>query len=141
MTTATKTTTANPFASLGEALETAAEHFEEGSANARQSAKNAAGTTQRIFKVGLYNTAYGLSYGLVFATVYLTEMLPKDGVLRRGLEEGADAAFEAQSKVKVKEEEEAEEVEIKQTARQTKKGVQKRKSAARGAEVSVDAES
>jgi len=97
-TTAQKTAEANPFSSLGEALGSAAERFEEGASHARDSAKHDAGSTHRAVKVGLYNAAYGISYGLVFSTVYLTELLPKDSTIRRGLEEGADAAFEAQAK-------------------------------------------
>ena len=96
----TKTKTAadtNAFADLGDALGSAADRFESGAADARESAKRAAGNAQRAVKVGVYNVAYGLSYGLVYSTVFLTELLPKDSTFRRGLEEGADAAFEAQS--------------------------------------------
>ena len=82
-TTAQKTAEANPFSSLGEALGSAAERFEEGASHARDSAKHAAGSTHRAVKVGLYNAAYGISYGLVFSTVYLTELLPKVSTIRR----------------------------------------------------------
>ena len=44
--------------------------------------------------------------GWVDGTVFLTELLPEDSTLRRGLEEGADAALEARGKVHVSEEEE-----------------------------------
>jgi hypothetical protein len=92
---AQKATEANPFAAISEALESAAERFEEGASNARESAKHAAGSAKKAVSTGLYNGAYGVSYGVVYATVFLTELLPKDNVIRRGLEEGADAAFEA----------------------------------------------
>ena len=97
-TKAQKAVETNPFASIGEALESAAERFEEGASNARESAKHAAGSAKKAIHTGLYNGSYGLSYGLVYATVFLTELLPKDNVIRRGLEEGADAAIEAHEK-------------------------------------------
>jgi hypothetical protein len=97
MTTKTeKAAETNAFSALGEALESAAEKFEEGSAVARQSAKNAAQATRKVFAGGVYNTAYWVSYGLVYSTVYLTELLPEDSSFRRGLEEGAT---DAQTKV------------------------------------------
>lgn len=146
MATATATKTGNPFAALGEALESAAGRFEKGSDHARQSAINAAGNTQRIFKTGLYNTAYGLSYGLVFATVYVTELLPKDGVLRRGLEDGADAALDAQARLKAADEA-TEGPEIKETSRtKAKAGATRRKAGKKSAvhpsaaETSADSE-
>jgi hypothetical protein len=93
MTTKTeKATETNAFSALGEALESAAEKFEEGSSVARQSAKNAAQATRKVFAGGVYNTAYWVSYGLVYSTVYLTELLPEDSSFRRGLEEGATDA-------------------------------------------------
>lgn len=116
-------------------MENAAERFEEGSANARQSAKNAAGSTQRVLKVGLYNAAYGVSYGVVFATVFLTELLPKDGILRRGLEEGADAAFDAQAKLK-KNSEAAPEAEAPKRSK-PKSSAAKKKTASRSAKASA----
>jgi hypothetical protein len=93
MTTKTeKAAETNAFSALGEALESAAEKFEEGSSVARQSAKNAAQATRKVFAGGVYNTAYWVSYGLVYSTVYLTELLPEDSSFRRGLEEGATDA-------------------------------------------------
>ena len=102
----TKAVDADAFSALGEALETAAVRVEEGAANARESAKQAAGNVRRAITVGVYNTAYWTSYGVVYGTVFLTELLPEDSTLRRGLEEGADAALEARGKVHVSEEEE-----------------------------------
>ena len=97
MTTKTeKAAETNAFSALGEALESAAEKFEEGSSVARQSAKNAAQATRKVFAGGVYNTAYWVSYGLVYSTVYLTELLPEESSFRRGLEEGAT---DAQAKV------------------------------------------
>lgn len=131
MSTATKTQTpleTNAFSALGEALETAAERFEEGSSQARESAKKAAGTVKRAFGVGVYNTAYWVSYGAVFSSVFLTELLPENSTLRRGLEEGADAALEAHGKLV---EVEAEEVEETPAAKKT--SAKPKKTAARKA--------
>src|ERR1700722_4642482 len=97
MTTKTeKAAETNAFSALGEALESAAEKFEEGSSVARQSAKNAAQATRKVFAGGVYNSAYWVSYGLVYSAVYLTELLPENNSFRRGLEEGAaDAQTQA----------------------------------------------
>src|ERR1700724_96318 len=93
MTTKTeKAAGTNTFSALGEALESAAEKFEEGSSVARESAKNAAKATRQVFAGGVYQTAYWVSYGFVYSTVYLTELLPEDNSFRRGLEEGATDA-------------------------------------------------
>jgi hypothetical protein len=92
MTTKTeKAAETNAFSALGDALESAAEKFEEGSAVARQSAKAAAKTTRRFFADGVYNSAYWVSYGFVYSAVYLTELLPEDNSFRKGLVEGATA--------------------------------------------------
>jgi hypothetical protein len=97
MTTKTeKAAETNAFSALGEALESAAEKFEEGSTVARESAKNAAQATRKVFAGGMYKTAYWVSYGFVYSTVYLTELLPEESSFRRGLEEGAT---DAQAKV------------------------------------------
>jgi hypothetical protein len=93
MTTKTeKAAETSAFSALGDALESAAEKFEEGSAVARESAKAAAKTTRRFFADGVYNSAYWVSYGFVYSAVYLTELLPEDNSFRKGLEEGATAA-------------------------------------------------
>jgi hypothetical protein len=95
----TKTETApetNAFSTLGNALESAAEKFQEGSAVARQSAEQAAKVTRNLFVDGVYKAAYWTSYGFVFSGVYLVELLPEASSFRRGLEEGAT---DAQTKV------------------------------------------
>jgi hypothetical protein len=86
----------NVFSTLGGALESAAEKFEEGSAVARQSAAQAAKVTRNLFVDGVYKAAYWTSYGFVFSGVYLVELFPETSSFRRGLEEGAT---DAQTKV------------------------------------------
>jgi hypothetical protein len=83
---------ANVFSSLGEALGSAAEKFEEGSAVSRQSVGEAAKVTRSLFVKSIYKSAYWTSYGLVFSGVYLIELLPEKSSFRRGLEEGATNA-------------------------------------------------
>jgi hypothetical protein len=85
----------NPLSVLGEALESAAETFGQATTNARASAKVAAKKVRKTFGTGVYKTAYGISYGLVYSAVFVTELLPEDNVLRRGFEEGAEAALDA----------------------------------------------
>lgn len=87
----------DPFAILGEALESAAETLGDATSNARASAKIAARKTRETIGAGVYKTAYGVSYGLVFGAVFLTELLPEDHIVRRGLEEGAEAGRAAAS--------------------------------------------
>ncbi len=86
-TKAQKFDASNTLSFLGPALESAAD-----------SAGAVAKSAQKHLAVGTYKAAYGISYGLVYATVFLTELLPKDNILRRGFEEGAEAALEAASK-------------------------------------------
>ena len=84
-----------PLSVLGDALESAAESFGEASVNARASAKVAARKVRGAIDSGSYNAAYGVSYGIVFGAVFLKELLPEDSSVRRGFEEGAEAAFDA----------------------------------------------
>jgi hypothetical protein len=86
----------NVFSTLGDALGSAAEKFEEGSAVAGQSLGEAAKVTGNLFIEGVYKSAYWTSFGLVFSGVYLIELLPVTSSFRRGLEEGAS---DAQTKV------------------------------------------
>jgi hypothetical protein len=86
----------NVFSTLGVALESAAEKFEEGSTVARQSAVQAAKVTRSLLVDGVYKAAYWTSYGFVFSGVYLVELFPETSSFRRGLEEGAT---DAQTKV------------------------------------------
>jgi hypothetical protein len=93
MTTKTETAPENSaFSTLGNALESAAEKFQEGSAVARESAEQAAKVTRNLFVDGVYKAAYWTSYGFVFSGVYLVELLPEASSFRRGLEEGATDA-------------------------------------------------
>jgi hypothetical protein len=85
----------HPLSVLGEALESAAESFGDATTNARASAKVAARKVRSTLSTGVYKSAYGVSYGVVFGGVFLKELLPENSNLRRGFEEGADAAFEA----------------------------------------------
>jgi hypothetical protein len=91
--------TANVFSMLGDTLESAAEAFEEASVNSSESAKRAAQTTKRALGNWLHGAAYGVSYGLVYAGVFVTELMPENNLVRRGLAEGAEAALGARKKV------------------------------------------
>jgi hypothetical protein len=82
----------NAFSAVGNALESAAEKFEEGSTVARQSVAQAAKVTRNFLADGVYKSAYWTSYGLVFSGVYLVALFPEASSFRRGLEEGATHA-------------------------------------------------
>ena len=82
----------NAFSAVGNALESAAEKFEEGSTVARQSVAQAAKVTRNFLADGVYKSAYWTSCGLVFSGVYLVALFPETNSFRRGLEEGATHA-------------------------------------------------
>jgi hypothetical protein len=92
---AKEATGTHPLSVLGEALESAAESFGDATSNARASAKVAARKVRSTVGTGVYKSAYGVSYGVVFGGVFLKELLPENNTLRRGFEEGAEAAFDA----------------------------------------------
>jgi hypothetical protein len=86
------------FHILGDTLETAAESFEEATANAHDSAKRAAEVTKSALSNALYKTCYGIAYGAVYSSVFLVEIMPEGGTLKRGFIEGAESAIEARKK-------------------------------------------
>jgi hypothetical protein len=92
MTTASES---NPFSVLGEALDAASESIGDARADATASAKLAAHKVQSGVGVGAYYAAYGVSYGVVFSGVFLKELLPANNVIRRGFEDGAEAAIKS----------------------------------------------
>jgi len=98
MATKTKAAANTAFSVLGDTLESAAETFEEATANSRDSAKRAAATTKRALGNGLHKTAYGVAFGLVYSAVFVTEMLPKGNLIRRGFIEGTEAALDSRRK-------------------------------------------
>lgn len=98
MATKTKAAANTVFSVLGDTLESAAETFEEATANSRDSAKRAAATTKRALGNGVHKTAYGIAFGLVYSGVFITEMLPKGNLIRRGFIEGTEAAIDSRRK-------------------------------------------
>ena len=91
-------TNSSAFHILGDTLESAAETFEEATANAHDSAKRAAEVTKSALATALYKTCYGISYGAVYSSVFLVELMPEGGNLKRGFTEGAESAIEARKK-------------------------------------------
>ncbi|WP_020179765.1 hypothetical protein [Methylopila sp. M107] len=59
------------------------------------SVKSAVVRTGEIAGAGVYRGSYGLSYGVVFSGVFVKELLPNGNALRRGFEDGSEAAFDA----------------------------------------------
>jgi hypothetical protein len=90
MTTASES---NPFSVLGEALDAASDSIGDARADATASAKLAAQKVQSGVGAGAYYAAYGVSYGVVFSGVFLKELLPANNAIRRGFEDGAEAAI------------------------------------------------
>ena len=93
--TVAKSDETNAFSILGDALEAAAESIGDATSDASASAKHAARKVKSGVSAGAYTAAYGLSFGIVFGGVFLKELLPGDSAIRRGLEEGAEAALDA----------------------------------------------
>lgn len=92
---ATETHDESELSALGDALEAAAGSISEARSNASVTARAAARRVKSGIGSGAYYTAYGLSYGVVFTGVFLKELLPAENALRRGFEEGAEAAIDA----------------------------------------------
>jgi hypothetical protein len=90
------------FHILGDTLESAAESFEEATANAHDSAKRAASVTKSALSTALYKTCYGISYGAVYSSVFLVELMPEGGTLKKGFTEGAESALAARHKAAAK---------------------------------------
>jgi hypothetical protein len=83
------------LAGLGDAFEAAAESIGDARSSASEQAQIAARRVKSGVSSGAYHAAYGLSFGVVFGAVFLKELLPENNALRRGFEEGAEAAFDA----------------------------------------------
>ena len=90
--------TQDPFAILGETLETAAGALDVPTAQARESAHRAAATTKRVVGSGVYSLSYALAYGTVFAATYVHDLLPESSTVRRGLSDGGHDALSAHAR-------------------------------------------
>ncbi|GLK76720.1 hypothetical protein GCM10008171_19740 [Methylopila jiangsuensis] len=77
------------------AVENAIDYIGNAGASAGATVKSAAGKAGEVLGAGAYKGAYGASYGVVFAAVFLKELLPNGSAVRRGFEDGANAAFDA----------------------------------------------
>lgn len=91
-------TAEDPFAILGETLETAASALDLPTAHARESAHRAAATTKRVVGSGMYSVSYALAYGAVFAATYVHDLMPHGSAVQRGFSDGAQDALSARSR-------------------------------------------
>jgi len=98
----TSSHTPKPFSMMADALESAADTFEQAAANAPESARRAARVTKRALGMGVFKAFYGISYGLVYSGVFITELFPEQSTVRRALTEGAEAAIDARHKANSK---------------------------------------
>ena len=94
--------TPKPFSMMADALESAADTFEQAAANAPESARRAARVTKRALGMGIVKAFYGISYGIVYSGVFITELFPEQSTVRRALTEGAEAAIDARHKANSK---------------------------------------
>lgn len=77
------------------ASEGVADALRQGASDASKSADRLLPKVGKLMSKGLYATCYFGSYGVVFAALTVARMLPKDGSVIHGLEDGADAARHA----------------------------------------------
>lgn len=91
-------TAEDPFAILGETLETAASALDVPTAHARESAHRAAAQTKRVVGSGMYSVSYALAYGAVFAATYVHDLLPDGSAVQRGLSDGTHDALSARDR-------------------------------------------
>lgn len=91
-------TAEDPFAILGETLETAASALDLPTAHARESAHRAAATTKRVVGSGMYSASYALAYGAVFAATYVHDLMPKGSAVQRGFSDGAQDALSSRAR-------------------------------------------
>lgn len=101
-------TAEDPFAILGETLETAADSMNDTKARARGSARRAAAATKRVVGSGTYSASYGLAYGVVWVGTYLHDLLPTGSSIQRGFDDGSHDAIAARDRRRALREEEAE---------------------------------
>lgn len=106
----------NPLSVLGEALDAASDSITDARADATASAKAAALKVRTTVGTGAYYSAYGVSYGLVFSGVFLKELLPVGSSVRRGFEDGAQAAFNTAARLRAANEEDYDDDELEEQA-------------------------
>lgn len=92
MSTETKAT--DPISSIADSLEEASEHIEF--AEALETDKSHAA---EILEKTAYSTFYYFSYGVCFAGFLAGKLIPKEGLVAQGLQDGADAAKEAVDRI------------------------------------------
>lgn len=64
----------------------------KGAAAAKQAVSKIASAPSKIFDSAVYSVCYGISYGAVFSSLMITKMLPDNGLVIKGLHEGAKVA-------------------------------------------------
>lgn len=77
--------------SVAKAVADAAKSVNQQHANA---ANNASAETDLISRIG-YNSAYAVSFGIVYPAVLVTQWLPQDNPVMRGLRDGAQAVMDS----------------------------------------------
>lgn len=64
----------------------------KGAAAAKQAVNTIAAAPSKILDSTVYGACYGISYGAVFSTLMVVKILPADGLVIKGFQEGSKAA-------------------------------------------------
>jgi hypothetical protein len=67
----------------------------QGAAEAGETADRLLPKVGKLMSKGIYSTCYYGSFGVVFTALTIARLLPKDGAVIHGIEDGADAARHA----------------------------------------------
>jgi len=73
----------------------ASEGIRQGAAEAGETADRLLPKVGKLMSKGIYSTCYYGSFGVVFTALTIARLLPKDGAVIHGIEDGADAARHA----------------------------------------------
>ncbi|HEY4642162.1 MAG TPA: hypothetical protein VII75_12520 [Thermoanaerobaculia bacterium] len=82
---------------LGDMAANASEGFRRAADDAKRAAERAAPVIRQSVAKSVYMLAYGLAFGTVYAAELALELMPEDGVVRKGFRDGAAAAREARA--------------------------------------------
>jgi hypothetical protein len=85
---------ADPFKTVADAMETALQAAKDGAADARATVEKALPAASRFLSRFVYTTCYTFSYGVVFPTVLLARSIPRNSAAVHGFVDGAQAAID-----------------------------------------------
>jgi len=82
----------DPFATVADAMQSAAQSIGQGASAAREAAVNAIPSAGQFANRMLYTTCYAVSYGVVFPLALVALSVPQNNPLVHGIIDGSRAA-------------------------------------------------